>query len=86
MMLMVYHQDVFVEMSTRLQTAQQEIQKLHDQLRDSDVTVRAYQMVAGEASDLYTSDTCTWSATSLGPGAKDEPAVDSHSPSGSRTR
>jgi hypothetical protein len=75
-----------VEMSIHLQTAQQEIQKLHDQLRDSDVTVRAYQrMVAGEASDLYTSDTCTWSATSLGPGVKDEPVVDSHSPSGSHT-
>jgi hypothetical protein len=29
-MLMVHHQYVFVEMSTRLQTAQQEIQKLHD--------------------------------------------------------
>jgi hypothetical protein len=29
-MLMVHHQDVFVEMSTHLQTAQQEIQKLHD--------------------------------------------------------
>jgi hypothetical protein len=29
------------------------------------VTVRAYQMmVAGEASDLYASDSCTWSATS----------------------
>jgi hypothetical protein len=39
---MVHHQDVFVEMSTRLQTAQQEIQKLRDQLRDSDATVRAY--------------------------------------------
>jgi hypothetical protein len=86
-MLMVHHQDVFVEMSTRLQTAQQEIQKLHDQLRDSDAMNRAYQsMVAGEASDLYTSDTCTWSATSSGPRAKDEPAVDSHSPSSSRTR
>jgi hypothetical protein len=43
-------------------------------------------MVASEASDLYASDTCTWSATSLGPRAKDEPAVDSHSPSSSRTR
>jgi hypothetical protein len=64
-MIMVHHQDVFVEMSTHLQTALQEIQKLYDQLRDSDATVRAYQrMVAGEASDLYTSDTCTWSATS----------------------
>jgi hypothetical protein len=59
-MLMVHHQDVFVKMSTYLQTIQQEIQKFHDQLRDSDATVRAYQrMVAGEASDLYTSDTCT---------------------------
>jgi hypothetical protein len=86
-MLMVHHQDVFVEMSTRLHTAQQEIQKLHDQLRDSDTMVRAYQrMVAGAASDLYASDTYTWSATSSGPGAKDEPAVNSHSPSGSHTR
>jgi hypothetical protein len=86
-MLMVYHQDVFVEMSTRLQTAQQEIQKLCDQLRDSDVTVRAYQrMVAGEACDLYASDTCTWSATSSSPRAKDEPAMNSHSPSDFRTR
>jgi hypothetical protein len=79
---MVHHQDVFVEMSTRLQTAQQEIQKLCDQLRDLDATIRAYQrMVAGEASDFYASVTCTWSATSSGPGAKDEPAVDIHSPS-----
>jgi hypothetical protein len=87
-MLMVHHQDVFVEMSTHLQTAQQEIQKLRDQLRDSDAIVRAYQrMVASEASDLYASDTYTWSATSSGLGAKDEPAVDNHSPSpfGSRT-
>jgi uncharacterized protein YukE len=85
-MLMVHHQDVFVEMSARLQAAQQEIQKLHNQLRDSDAMVRAYQwMVAGEASDLYASDTCTWSATSSGPGAKDEPVVNNHSPSGSRT-
>jgi uncharacterized protein YukE len=84
---MVHHQDVFVEMSTCLQTAQQEIQKLHDQLRDSDTTIRAYQrMVAGEASDLYASDTCTWSATSLGLEATDEPAVNSHSPSYSCTR
>jgi uncharacterized protein YukE len=86
-MLMVHHKDVFVEMSSRLQTAQQEIQKLHDQLGDSDATIRAYQrMVAGEASDLYTSDTCTWSATSSSPRAKNEPAVNSHSLSNSRTR
>jgi uncharacterized protein YukE len=84
---MVHHQDVFVEMSTHLQTTQQEIQKLYDQLRDSDATIRAYQrMVAGKASDLYASDTCTWPATSSGPRPKNEPAVNSHSPSDSRTR
>jgi hypothetical protein len=77
--LMVHHQDVFVEIRTRLQTTQQEIQNLHDQLRDSDATIRAYQrMVAGEARDLYASDTCTWSATSSRPGAKDEPAINRH--------
>jgi hypothetical protein len=86
-MIMVHHQDVFVEMSTCLQTVQQGIQKLYDQLRDSDATVRAYQrMVAGEASDLYATDTYTWSATSPGPGAKDELAVNNHSPSDSRTQ
>jgi hypothetical protein len=86
-MLMVHHQDVAVEMSTCLQVSQQEIQKLRDQLRDSDATIKRYQrMVAGEVSDLYTSDTNTWSATSSGPGAKDEPVVNNHSPSGSRTR
>jgi hypothetical protein len=83
---MVHHQDIFVEMSTRLQTAQQEIQKLRNQLRVSDATIKACQrMVAGEASDLYASDTCTWSATSSGPGAKDEPAVNNHFPSSSLT-
>jgi hypothetical protein len=85
-MFMVHHQDVVVEMSTHLQIAQQEIQKLRDQLRDSDVTIRAYQrMVAGEANDLYASDTCMWSVTSSCPNAKNEPAVNSHSPSDSRT-
>jgi hypothetical protein len=67
--------------------AQQEIQKLRDRLRDSDATIIAYQrMVAGEASDLYASDTCTWSATSSGPRVKNEPAGNNHSPSESRTR
>jgi hypothetical protein len=42
-------------------------------------------MVAGEASDLYASDTYTWSATSSCSGAKDEPALNNHSPSGSGT-
>jgi hypothetical protein len=87
MMLMVHHQDMSVEMSTHLQAAQQEIQSLHDQLRDSDATIRGYQrMVASEASDLYASDTYTWLATSLGPGAKDEPTVNNHSPFDSHTR
>jgi uncharacterized protein YukE len=73
-MMMVHHQDMAVEMSTRLQDAQQKIQKLRDQLRDSDATIRGYQrMVAGEASDLYASNTYTWLATTSGPGAKDEP-------------
>jgi hypothetical protein len=43
-------------------------------------------MVASEASDLHASDTCTWSATSSGLGAKDEAAVNNHSSSDSRTR
>jgi hypothetical protein len=59
-MLMVHHQDVIVEMSTHLQAAQLEIQKLRDELRDSDATIRGYQrMVTSEASDLYASDTYT---------------------------
>jgi hypothetical protein len=41
-MLLVHHEDVSVEMSTRLQVAQQKIQSLRDQLRDSDVTIRWY--------------------------------------------
>jgi hypothetical protein len=37
-------------------------------------------MVAGEASDLYASNTYTWLATSSALGANDEPAVNNHSP------
>jgi hypothetical protein len=84
-MVMVHHQDVSVEMSIRLQTAQREIQSLRNQLRDSDATIRGYQrMVAGEASDLYASDTDTWSATSTAQGSDGEPPEDDHSDS--RTR
>jgi hypothetical protein len=84
--LMVHHHDVSVEMSIHLQVAQQEIQSLLNQLRDSDATIMGYQrMVASDASDLYASDTCTWSATSSVPGPKDETAVNNHSPSSSRT-
>jgi hypothetical protein len=43
-------------------------------------------MVAGEASDLYASETYTWSATSSALGANDEPVVTNHSPSSSCTR
>jgi hypothetical protein len=84
---MVHHQDVTVEMSTRLLVAQCEIETLRIQPRNVDTTIRGYmRMVEGQASDLYVSDTDTWSATSLVQGSGKEPAVSSHSPSGSRTR
>jgi hypothetical protein len=80
-MLMVHHQYMSVEMSTHLQAAQLEIQSLRNQLRDSDANIRGYQrMVATKVSDLYTSDTYTWAATSSAPGANDELAVNNHSP------
>jgi hypothetical protein len=41
-MLMVHHRDMAMEMSTRLQAAQQDIWKLRDQLRDSDATIGGY--------------------------------------------
>jgi uncharacterized protein YukE len=86
-MEMVHHQDVMVELSTRLLDAQREIESLRTQLRDSDNTIRGYQkMVQGQASDLYASDTNTWSATSTVQGSDKESPVDSHSPSGSRSR
>jgi uncharacterized protein YukE len=65
-MEMVHHQDVVVELSTHLLTAQHEIETLHTQLRKVDATIRDYiRMVEGQASDLYASDTDTWTATSL---------------------
>jgi hypothetical protein len=42
-MEMVHHQDVMVELSTRLLDAQREIESLSTQLRDSDTTIRGYQ-------------------------------------------
>jgi hypothetical protein len=42
-------------------------------------------MVEGQASDLYASDTDTWTATSSVQSSGKEPAVSSHSPSGSRS-
>jgi hypothetical protein len=64
-MEMVHHQDVAVELSTRPLTAQHEIETLRTQLRKADATIRGYmRMVEGQTSDLYVSDTDTWTATS----------------------
>jgi hypothetical protein len=86
-MEMVHQQDVAVELSTRLLTAQHEIETLRAQLRNTDSTIRGYmRMVEGQAIDLYASDTDTWTATSSVQSSGKEPAVGSHSPSGSRSR
>jgi hypothetical protein len=86
-MEMVHHQGVAVELSTRLLTAQHEIETLPAQLRNTDATIRGYRgMVDAKASDLYTSDTDTWTATSSVQSSGKEPVVSSHSPSGSRSR
>jgi hypothetical protein len=64
-MEMVHHQDVTVELSAHLLAAQREIETLRIQLWNADATIRDYmRMVEGQTSDLYTSDTDTWSATS----------------------
>jgi hypothetical protein len=86
-MEMVHHQDVAVELSTRLLTAQHEVETLHTQLRNADTTIRSYmRMVDGQASNLYASDIDTWTATSSVQSSGKEPTVSSHSPSGSRSR
>jgi hypothetical protein len=59
-MEMVHHQDVTVELSTRLLAAQCEIETLCIQLWNTDATIRGYmRMVEGQVSDLYASDTDT---------------------------
>jgi hypothetical protein len=64
-MEMLHHQDVTVELSTRLLASQCEIKTLRIRLRNVDDTIRGYmRMVEGQASDLYASDTDTWLATS----------------------
>jgi hypothetical protein len=64
-MEMVHHQDVIVELSTHLLAAQHEIETLRIHLWNTDATIRGYmRMVKGPASDLYASDTDTWTATS----------------------
>jgi hypothetical protein len=86
-MEMVHHQDVAVELSTRLLTAQHEIETLRAQLRNADATIRGYsRMVDGQASDLYASDTDTWTTTSVVQSSGKEPTVSSHSPYGSHNR
>jgi hypothetical protein len=81
-MEMVHHQDVTVELSTHLLTAQHEIETLCIQLRNADATIRGYmRMVEGQASDLYVSHRDTSSVQS----SSKEPVVSSHSPSGSRS-
>jgi hypothetical protein len=86
-MEMVHHQDVVVELSTHLLTVQHEIETLRTQLRKADATIRGYRrMVEGQASDLYASNTDTWTATSMVQSSSKEPAVSSHSPSGSHSR
>jgi hypothetical protein len=85
-MEMVHHQEVVVELSTHLLTAQHEIETLRTQLQNTDATIRGYmRMVEGQASDLYASDTNTWTATSSVQSSSKEPAVSSHSPSGSHS-
>jgi hypothetical protein len=86
-MEMVHHQDVTVELSTHLLAAQREIETLRMQLWNAYATIRRYmRMVEGQASDLNTSDTDTWTTTSSVQGSGKEPTVSSHSPSGYRTR
>jgi hypothetical protein len=85
-MEMVHHQDVVVELSTHLLTALHEIETLRAQLRNADATIRGYRrMVEGQASDLYASDTDTWTTKSSFQSSGKEPAVSSHSPSRSRS-
>jgi hypothetical protein len=85
-MEMVHHQDVTVELSTHLLTAQHEIETLRIQLRNTDATIQGYmRMVEGQASDLYASDTDTRTATSSVQSSSKEPVVSSHSPSRSHS-
>jgi hypothetical protein len=77
---------VTVELSTCLLATQREIETLRIQLWNVDATIRGYmRMVEGQASDLYASDTDTWTATSSVQSSSKEPALSSHSPSGSRS-
>jgi hypothetical protein len=64
-MEMVHHQDATVELSTHLLAAQREIETLRIQLWNTVATIRGYmRMVEGQSSDIYASETDTWTATS----------------------
>jgi hypothetical protein len=85
-MEMVHHHDVTVELSSHLLAAQCEIETLRIQLRNADSTIRGYmRMVEGQASDLYALDTDTCTTISSVQSSGKEPAVSSHSPSGSHS-
>jgi hypothetical protein len=73
-MEMVHHQDVTVELITRLLAAQHKIENLRIQLWKVDATIRGYmRTVESRASDLYASDTDTWSTTFLVQGSGRSP-------------
>jgi hypothetical protein len=75
-----------VELITHLLAAQCKIETLCIQLRNADATIRGYmRMVEGQASDLYTYDIDTWTATSSVQSSAKEPTVSNHSPSGSHS-
>jgi hypothetical protein len=77
---------VTVELSTHLLAAQCEIETLRILLWNVDATLRGYmRMVEGQASDLYVSDTDTWTTNSSVQSLGKEPTVSSHSPSRSRS-
>jgi hypothetical protein len=83
-MEMVHHQDVTVELSTRLLAAQREIETLRIQLWNTDATIQGYvRIVEGQASNIYASDTDTWTTTSSVQSSVKEPTLSNHSPSGS---
>ena len=62
--MLVHHQNTTMDLSTRLQSALREIRFLEEKLKDTEATLRAHIRIReGEASDLYSSDARTWTAT-----------------------
>ena len=78
----IYSQDMALNLSDRLQSALGEIRALEEMLRNTEATLRArLRMQQGEDSDLYSSEACTWIATSPDRGRPEYQIVESH-PSG----